>query len=119
MVTRVVVAHRTRYLSMKKKTKQEVLDKQAAELSTARRDFEEARFSVTKKLVVVDCRKRYEFLDSLGSSMEAHMHFFRRGNDLFNVGAPHLDPPLLFVLFAQGHSLSLHATSDGIVCVVA
>jgi len=91
---------RTRYLGMRKKTKQEVLDKQAAELGTARREFDEARFCAARKLVVVDCRKRYEFLDALGSSMEAHMHFFRRGNDLFHGLEPKIHDLLQLV---EGH----------------
>eukprot|EP00951_Prasinocladus_malaysianus_P000813 scaffold5752_cov45-Prasinocladus_malaysianus.AAC.1 len=68
---------------MRKKTKQDVLEKQASELAAARNEYEEARFSAAKKLAQVDIRRKYEFLDPLASSMEAHMHFFRRGMDLF------------------------------------
>mmetsp|Transcript_18510 Transcript_18510/g.51848 ORF Transcript_18510/g.51848 Transcript_18510/m.51848 type:complete len:859 (-) Transcript_18510:217-2793(-) len=74
---------RSRYLGMKKKTKQEVVEKQAADLKAARSEFEEARYSMASKLVVVDVRRKYEMVEALTSTMEAHMHFFRRGNDLF------------------------------------
>uniref|UniRef100_A0A061R5X4 Arf-GAP with coiled-coil, ANK repeat and PH domain-containing protein n=1 Tax=Tetraselmis sp. GSL018 TaxID=582737 RepID=A0A061R5X4_9CHLO len=91
---------RSRYLSMKKKTKPEVLEKQAAELQSARRDFDEARFAVAQRLAAVEVRKKYEFLDALASSMEAHMHFFRRGLDLFSGLEPKIQSALEVV---EGH----------------
>jgi len=76
---------RSRYLSMRKKTKQELLEKQSSELQAARREYDEARFSVARRLVAVERRREYEFLEALASSMESHMHFFRRGLHVFEV----------------------------------
>lgn len=92
LVAPATLSCRSRYLGMRKKTKQEVLDKQAAELQNARREFDEARYQMAHKLIAVECRKEYEFLEAMASSMEAHMHFFRRGLDLFAVRPS--QPPL-------------------------
>ena len=39
---------------------------------------EEARFQCTRKLMEVNGRKRYEFLEAAVSAVDAHLRFFER-----------------------------------------
>jgi hypothetical protein len=50
-----------------------------------------ARFDVVRQLSAVEGRKRYEFLEALTGSMEAHLAFFERGAKAL----PPLFPPFL------------------------
>ena len=52
---------------------------------------EEARFDCARKMTEVESRKRYEFLEAMVSSMDAHLRFFERGHEV------HTHPPRLLV----------------------
>ena len=43
---------------------------------------EEARFDCARKLTEMESRKRYEFLEAMLSSMDAHLRFFERGHEV-------------------------------------
>ena len=43
---------------------------------------EEARFDRARKMTEVEGRKRYEFLEAMCSSMDAHVRFFERGHEV-------------------------------------
>ena len=43
---------------------------------------EEARFERARKMTEVESRKRYEFLEAMVSSMDAHLRFFERGHEV-------------------------------------
>ena len=49
---------------------------------------EEARFDRARKMTEVESRKKFEFLEAMCSSMDAHVRFFERGHEVrFGVGA--------------------------------
>lgn len=43
---------------------------------------EEARFDRARKMTEVEGRKKYEFLEAMCSSMDAHVRFFERGHEV-------------------------------------
>ena len=43
---------------------------------------EEARFECARKLTELESRKRYEFLEAMTSSMDAHLRFYERGHEV-------------------------------------
>ena len=43
---------------------------------------EDARFDCARKMTEVESRKRYEFLEAMVSSMDAHLRFFERGHEV-------------------------------------
>lgn len=43
---------------------------------------EEARFECARKLTELESRKRYEFVEAMTSSMEAHLRFYERGHEV-------------------------------------
>lgn len=46
---------------------------------------EEARFECARKLTELESRKKYEFLEAMLSSMDAHLRFFERGHEVSQV----------------------------------
>lgn len=46
------------------------------------RAAEEARFECARKLTELESRKRYEFLEAMVSSMDAHVRFYERGHEV-------------------------------------
>ena len=43
---------------------------------------EDARFECARKMTELESRKRYEFLEAMVSSMDAHLRFFERGHEV-------------------------------------
>lgn len=43
---------------------------------------EEARFDRARKMTEVEGRKKFEFLEAMCSSMDAHVRFFERGHEV-------------------------------------
>jgi hypothetical protein len=43
---------------------------------------EEARFECARKMTELESRKRYEFVEAMVSSMDAHLRFFERGHEV-------------------------------------
>ncbi len=43
---------------------------------------EDARFECARKMTELESRKRYEFLEGMVSSMDAHLRFFERGHEV-------------------------------------
>lgn len=58
---------------------------------------EEARFDCARKLTEMESRKRYEFLEAMLSSMDAHLRFFERGHELLKNLEPYIQQGLQVV----------------------
>eukprot|EP00891_Asterochloris_glomerata_P008374 jgi/Astpho2/8374/e_gw1.00122.15.1_t len=63
----------------------------------AQASCEEARFQCTRKLMEVNGRKRYEFLEAAVSAVDAHLRFFERGAELLKNLEPFLQHSLSMV----------------------
>ncbi|KAM0033287.1 putative Arf GTPase activating protein [Helianthus debilis subsp. tardiflorus] len=73
---------RDKYLSLRKSTRSEVAYATEEELYSARMMFEQARFSLVCALSNVEAKKRFEFLESVGEAMDAHLQYFKQGYEL-------------------------------------
>ncbi|GAB4819633.1 hypothetical protein N2152v2_006679 [Parachlorella kessleri] len=69
-------------------------DKTMQDLTLAKSAAEEARFELARKLTEVEGRKRYDFLEALVSSMDAHVRFFERGSQMLAGLGPYIQHSL-------------------------
>ncbi|CAI5537554.1 unnamed protein product [Closterium sp. Naga37s-1] len=69
---------RERFLSMKKDTRAEVMGEAEDDFQTARMHYEKARFALVAALSSIDSRKKYEFIESIASTMDAHLRFYKQ-----------------------------------------
>nr|XP_043617838.1 ADP-ribosylation factor GTPase-activating protein AGD3-like [Erigeron canadensis] len=81
---------RDKYLSLRKSTRTEVAAATEEELYHARMTFEQARFSLVCALSNVEAKKRFEFLESVGEAMDAHLRYFKQGYELLHQVEPYI-----------------------------
>ncbi|XP_076897543.1 ADP-ribosylation factor GTPase-activating protein AGD1-like [Bidens hawaiensis] len=86
---------RDKYLSLRKSTRSEVAYAMEEELYSARMTFEQARFSLVCALSNVEAKKRFEYLESVGEAMDAHLHYFKQGYELLLEMEPYIHQVLL------------------------
>ncbi|KAK9066350.1 hypothetical protein SSX86_013673 [Deinandra increscens subsp. villosa] len=86
---------RDKYLSLRKSTRTEIASATEEELYSARMTFEQARFSLVCALSNVEAKKRFEFLESVGEAMDAHLQFFKQGYELLHQMEPYISQVLL------------------------
>ncbi|PWA58597.1 arf GTPase activating protein [Artemisia annua] len=82
---------RDKYLSLRKSTRTEIAsatEETFQELYSARMHFEQARFSLVCALSNVEAKKRFEFLESVGEAMDAHLRYFKQGYELLHQMEP-------------------------------
>ncbi|KAI7752334.1 hypothetical protein M8C21_014821 [Ambrosia artemisiifolia] len=81
---------RDKYLSLRKSTRSEIAYATEEELYSARMMFEQARFSLVCALSNVEAKKRFEFLESVGEAMDAHLQYFKQGYELLLQMEPYI-----------------------------
>ncbi|KAJ9676513.1 hypothetical protein PVL29_021839 [Vitis rotundifolia] len=64
------------------------------ELHNARSTFEQARFNLVSAISNVEAKKRFEFLEAVSVTMDAHLRFFRQGYELLNQMEPYINQVL-------------------------
>mmetsp|Transcript_31543 Transcript_31543/g.70205 ORF Transcript_31543/g.70205 Transcript_31543/m.70205 type:complete len:908 (+) Transcript_31543:167-2890(+) len=62
-----------KYLSLKKSSKRDVVERTAQELASAKVYAEEARFEVARKLTEMEARRKYTFLQALQECVATHV----------------------------------------------
>ncbi|KAK9807526.1 hypothetical protein WJX72_001570 [[Myrmecia] bisecta] len=77
--------------------KKEDPDKLHAEMVAAQAAADEARFDIARKMTAVESRKRFEFLEAMVSSMDAHLRFFERGFEVLKNLEPYIQHALEMV----------------------
>ncbi|PSC71679.1 ADP-ribosylation factor GTPase-activating AGD1 [Micractinium conductrix] len=79
-------------------------DKSFAELQAAKGTADEARFEVARRFTQMESNKRFEFLESMVTAVDAHLRYFERGYQLFSGLEPYLQHALQLVekLKAEG-----------------
>ncbi|KAI4340624.1 hypothetical protein MLD38_025439 [Melastoma candidum] len=87
---------REKFLSLKKGTKNDVSMFLEEELHTARSDFEEARFHLVSALSNVEAKKRFEFLEAVSGTMDAHLRYFKQGYELLHQMEPYINKVLTY-----------------------
>ncbi len=66
---------------------------------------EDARFECARKMTELESRKRYEFLEAMVSSMDAHLRFFERGHEV----TPGTRRQLTVLIYCSNEACAHHA----------
>ncbi|XP_047322736.1 ADP-ribosylation factor GTPase-activating protein AGD3 isoform X2 [Impatiens glandulifera] len=87
---------REKFLSLRKGTKSDVAIMLEEELHNARTAFEQARFSLVTALSNVEAKKRFEFLEAVSGTMDAHLRYFKQGYELLHQMEPYINQVLTY-----------------------
>nr|GMD74066.1 ADP-ribosylation factor GTPase-activating protein AGD3 isoform X1 [Ipomoea batatas] len=87
---------RDKFLSLRKGTKSDVASMLEEELHNARSAFEQARFSLVTALSNVEAKKRFEFLEAVSGTMDAHLRYFKQGYELLHQMEPYINQVLTY-----------------------
>ncbi|MQL96056.1 hypothetical protein Taro_028720 [Colocasia esculenta] len=87
---------REKYLSLRKGTKTDVAAILEEELHSARSSFEQARFNLITALSNVEAKKRFEFLEAVSGTLDAHLRYFRQGYELLHQMEPYIHQVLAY-----------------------
>ncbi|KAH0850695.1 hypothetical protein HID58_095338 [Brassica napus] len=71
---------REKYLSLRKSTRLDVAATIEEDLHSARTTFEQARFHLVSALSNAEAKKRFEFLEAVSGTMDAHLRFFKQAS---------------------------------------
>ncbi|KAA8532218.1 hypothetical protein F0562_032257 [Nyssa sinensis] len=82
---------REKFLSLRKGTKTDVATVLEEELHLARSTFEQARFNLVTALSNVEAKKRFEFLEAVSGTMDAHLRYFKQGYELLHQMEPYIN----------------------------
>ncbi|KAK7858010.1 adp-ribosylation factor gtpase-activating protein agd3, partial [Quercus suber] len=87
---------REKFLSLRKGTKSDVAILLEEELHNARSTFEQARFNLVTALSTVEAKKRFEFLEAVSGTMDAHLRYFKQGYELLHQMEPYINQVLTY-----------------------
>uniref|UniRef100_A0A7N0TND8 ADP-ribosylation factor GTPase-activating protein AGD3 n=1 Tax=Kalanchoe fedtschenkoi TaxID=63787 RepID=A0A7N0TND8_KALFE len=87
---------REKYLSLRRGTKTDVASMLEEELHHSRSLFEQARFNLVTALSNVEAKKRFEFLEAVSGTMDAHLRYFKQGYELLHQMEPYINQVLTY-----------------------
>ncbi|CAH9052101.1 unnamed protein product [Cuscuta epithymum] len=87
---------RDKFLSLRKGTKSDIASMLEEELHNARSSFEQARFNLVTALSNVEAKKRFEFLEAVSGTMDAHLRYFKQGYELLHQMEPYINQVLTY-----------------------
>ncbi|XP_044508205.1 ADP-ribosylation factor GTPase-activating protein AGD3-like [Mangifera indica] len=87
---------REKFLSLRKGTKTDVATVLEEELHHARSTFEQERFGLVTALSNVEAKKRFEFLEAVSGTMDAHLRYFKQGYELLHQMEPYINQVLTY-----------------------
>lgn len=87
---------REKFLSLKKGTKSDIAIVLEEDLHNARATFEQARFNLVTALSNVEAKKRFEFLEAVSGTMDAHLRYFKQGYELLHQMEPYINQVLTY-----------------------
>ncbi|MCD7462429.1 ADP-ribosylation factor GTPase-activating protein agd3 [Datura stramonium] len=82
---------REKFLSLRKSTRMDIAVAVEEELYYARSTFEHTRFNLVGALSSVEAKKKYEFLESVSLTMDAHLQYFKQGYELLHQMEPYIN----------------------------
>ncbi|XP_059285469.1 ADP-ribosylation factor GTPase-activating protein AGD3-like isoform X1 [Lycium ferocissimum] len=95
---------REKFLSLRKNTRTDITFAIEEELYYARSAFEHTRFNLVAALSSVEAKKKYEFLESVSLTMDAHLQYFKQGYELLHQLEPYVNQVLAFAQRARESS---------------
>lgn len=87
---------REKFLSLRKSTKMDIVTESEEELRNARSTFEQARFNLVSALSSIESKKRFEFLEAVSGTMDAHLRYFKQGYELLHQMEPYIHQVLTY-----------------------
>ncbi|XAR64335.1 hypothetical protein NMG60_11024637 [Bertholletia excelsa] len=87
---------REKFLSLRKGTKSDIATVLEEELHNARSAFEQARFNLITSLSNVESKKKFEFLEAVSGTMDAHLRYFKQGYELLHQMEPYINQVLTY-----------------------
>eukprot|EP00268_Persea_americana_P045987 TRINITY_DN4716_c0_g1_i1.p1 TRINITY_DN4716_c0_g1~~TRINITY_DN4716_c0_g1_i1.p1 ORF type:complete len:838 (-),score=167.76 TRINITY_DN4716_c0_g1_i1:589-3102(-) len=87
---------REKFLSLRKGTKTDVANLVEEELHSARSLFEQSRFKLVTALSNIEAKKRFEFLEAVSATMDAHLRYFKQGYELLHQMEPYIHQVLTY-----------------------
>ncbi|KAG6781350.1 hypothetical protein POTOM_014247 [Populus tomentosa] len=87
---------REKFLSLRKGTRSDVAILLEEELHNARAVFEKARFNLVTAISNVEAKKRFEFLEAVSGTMDAHLRYFKQGYELLHQMEPYIHQVLTY-----------------------
>ncbi|KAL0415536.1 UNVERIFIED_CONTAM: ADP-ribosylation factor GTPase-activating protein AGD3 [Sesamum latifolium] len=95
---------REKFLSLRKSARLEIATALEEELHNARSTFEQTRFNLVSALSAVEAKKRFEFLEAVGNTMDAHLRYFKQGYELLHQMEPYINQVLAYAQQSRQHS---------------
>ncbi|KAM3359537.1 hypothetical protein P3S68_019248 [Capsicum galapagoense] len=96
---------REKFLSLKKSTRMDIAVAIEEELYSARSTFELTRFNLVGAFSSIEAKKKYEFLESVSLTMDAHLQYFKQGYELLHQMEPYINQVLAFTQSARESSI--------------
>ncbi|XP_031100520.1 ADP-ribosylation factor GTPase-activating protein AGD3-like isoform X2 [Ipomoea triloba] len=87
---------REKFLSLRKSTRLDIAVAIEEELYQSRSSFEYARFNLFGALTSVEAKKKFEFLEAVTATMDAHLRYFKQGYELLNQMEPYINQLLAY-----------------------
>ncbi|XP_048637827.1 ADP-ribosylation factor GTPase-activating protein AGD1-like isoform X1 [Brassica napus] len=87
---------REKFLSLRKSTRLDVAATIEEDLHSARAAFEQARFHLVSALSNAEAKKRFEFLEAVSGTVDAHLRFFKQGYELLQQMEPFINQVLSY-----------------------
>ncbi|KAJ7553082.1 hypothetical protein O6H91_06G084100 [Diphasiastrum complanatum] len=87
---------REKFLSLRKDAKSSIVAEMEEDLRTARSLFEQARFNLMTTLSNIEAKKKFEFLEAVSGSMDAHLRYFKQGYELLHQMEPYIHQVLTY-----------------------
>ncbi|XP_019196132.1 PREDICTED: ADP-ribosylation factor GTPase-activating protein AGD3-like [Ipomoea nil] len=87
---------REKFLSLRKSTRLDIAVAIEEELYQSRSSFENARFHLFGALTSVEAKKKFEFLEAVTATMDAHLRYFKQGYELLNQMEPYINQLLAY-----------------------
>ncbi|XP_073291392.1 ADP-ribosylation factor GTPase-activating protein AGD1-like isoform X2 [Primulina huaijiensis] len=95
---------REKFLSLRKSARIDIATALEEELHNARSTFEQTRFNLVRALSAVEAKKRFEFLEAVGGTMDAHLRYFKQGYELLHQMEPYINQVLAYAQQARQNS---------------
>eukprot|EP00976_Prorocentrum_cordatum_P091141 1188401-Prorocentrum_minimum.AAC.2 len=81
---------RIKFLSLKKSAPTSVLVVAEKEMMAAKNSFERDRFNLMSSLARVESKRKYEFVEAISNTMEAHLRYFKQSYELLSKMEPYI-----------------------------
>ncbi|XP_057791482.1 ADP-ribosylation factor GTPase-activating protein AGD3-like [Salvia miltiorrhiza] len=95
---------REKFLSLRKSARIDIASALEEELHNARSTFEQTRFNLVGALSAVEAKKKFEFLEAVGNTMDAHLRYFKQGYELLHQMEPCINKVLASAQEARENS---------------